>query len=85
MKRGLQKFSKEYLDYSKDLTPDQIMKFIEDFKQLHGPKAAEDKSILISLKVKQNLLNAFRTKAKTKGIPYQTLIKQLMLEWLNKP
>lgn len=39
---------------------------------------------LISLKVPEELLQTFKMNAKKKGHRYQTLIKQLMLEWLQK-
>lgn len=39
---------------------------------------------LISLKVPEDLLIEFKKKAQKKGHRYQTLIKQLMFEWLQK-
>ncbi len=39
---------------------------------------------LISLKVPEDLLKEFKNQAQKKGHRYQTLIKQLMLDWLQK-
>ena len=41
------------------------------------------KSRLISMKVPEPLLEAFKTKARLTGIPYQTQIKRLMNAWLE--
>lgn len=67
------------------MTPDQIIRFVEDFRRLHGGAAQgakRAKSRLISLKVPEDLLNAFKTKARLSGRPYQTQIKDLMKAWL---
>jgi|GEM_PF-6823811 len=41
-----------------------------------------EKSRLISLKVPEALLEAFKVKSRLSGIPYQTQIKKLMSAWL---
>jgi predicted DNA binding CopG/RHH family protein len=41
-----------------------------------------NKTRLISLKVPEDLLDAFRTKAELHGVRYQTQIKKLMRRWL---
>lgn len=68
------------LESCKGMTPDQILEFLENYRLLLSkpPK----KSKLISLKIDPSLLAAFKHKAKTAGIPYQTQIKKLMMEWL---
>ena len=81
--KTLQYFSNDYLQASKQLTPEQILQFLEDFRVLHGSKQVKTKSKLISLKIPPNLLNAFKTKAALEGIPYQTMIKKLMKDWLQ--
>ncbi len=43
--RALQHFADEYLDRCRELTPDQIARFLEDFRMVHGgrrPDAASD-------------------------------------------
>jgi len=78
--KAVQRFSDEYLESCRAMTPDQIVKFLDDFRRLHGSRPAPSK--LISMKVPTDLLGAFRTKADLEGTPYQTKIKELMRQWL---
>jgi len=83
--RPVQYFTAEYLERCRQMTPDQIIRFVEDFRRLHGGPAGTNKpakSRLISLKVPEDLLEAFRTKARLHGRPYQSQIKDLMKQWL---
>ena len=78
--KAVQKFSDEYLASCREMTTDQIIRFIEDFRRLHaGPRGP---SRLISIKVPQDLLDSFKTKARLMNRPYQTQIKALMAAWL---
>ncbi len=79
--RPVQTFSKEYLERCKKLKPEEIVRFLEDFRRLHGEKKPA-KSRLISVKMPEDLLSAFRAKAGLEGVPYQTQIKRLMAAWL---
>ena len=79
--RPVQFFTKEYLDHCRGMSPDQIVAFREDFRQVHAA-AVKGRSKLISLKVQGPLLEAFKTKARLHGVPYQTQIKRLMEAWL---
>lgn len=81
-KKPVQYFSKEYLERSSKLTPDQIVEFLEDFQKLMSE--SPEKCQLISLKVEPSLLRAFKMKSKLSGVAYQTKIKQLMKDWLAK-
>jgi predicted DNA binding CopG/RHH family protein len=56
---------------------------LESFRKLQSAKPAKSK--LISLKVPEDLLEAFKYKAKANGFRYQTQIKQLMRDWLDSP
>lgn len=80
---AIQYFSPEYLDRCRELTPDEIVRFLDEFRRLHGRTQCRSK--LISMKVPEDLLSAFRTRAKLEGIPYQTQIKKLMADWLDEP
>jgi predicted DNA binding CopG/RHH family protein len=62
------------------MTPEQILRFLDDFRRLHGSHPAKSK--LISIKVPEDLLNAFKTRAAIANTPYQTQIKTLMKAWL---
>jgi predicted DNA binding CopG/RHH family protein len=63
------------------MTPGQIAKFLEDFRVM-GVSARPSKSRLISLKVPEPLLEAFKSKAGKAGTLYQTQIKRLMSDWV---
>jgi len=82
MKKAIQYFSKESLETGRAASPMAILQFLEDFRNLHG-QSQEGKSKLISIKVPESLLNAFRAKADQESIPYQTQIKNLMRQWLS--
>ncbi|MDH3977904.1 MAG: BrnA antitoxin family protein [Gammaproteobacteria bacterium] len=79
--KTLQYFSQDYLEQCKTMSPDQIIQFLDDFRQLHGSQS-NSKSKLISMKVPEDLLNTFKAKAKFSGTPYQTQIKALMKSWV---
>lgn len=78
--RPVQYFTREYIERAKELTPDQILQFLEDFRTLHTQEA--EKCQLISIKIEPSLLRAFKTKCKLLGVPYQTQLKKLMKDWL---
>jgi uncharacterized protein (DUF4415 family) len=78
--RTVQRFSDEYLESCRDMTPDQIVRFLDDFRRLHGSRPAPSK--LISMKVPTDLLSAFKAKAALAGTPYQSKIKELMKAWV---
>lgn len=78
--KSVQYVSKEYLERCASMKPEQILQFLEDFRNLHSCEKSQ-RTKLISIKVPENLLNAFRAKAKVSGIPYQTQIERLMEEW----
>ncbi len=80
--KPLQYFTKEYLERCAATTPDEIVEFLENYRILVSE--VPEKCHLISLKIEPSLLNAFKRKAALKGIPYQTLIKKLMRDWLSK-
>ena len=88
MSKALQYFSDDYLEQCKQMSPQQIADFIDEFRQLHGvnyKQKSRGGSKLISMKVPQGLLEAFKTKAQLQGYAYQSKIKALMLEWLKEP
>jgi len=80
--RPVQYFSKEYLEQCKRMKPADILRFLDDFRRLYSP-AARRGSRLISLKVPEHLLEAFKAKARLHDVPYQTQIKRLMTDWVT--
>ena len=81
--RPVQHFSRDYLERCRAMRPEQIIRFLDEFRALHAHREQQPaKSRLISMKVPEPLLEAFKTKARLRGIPYQTQIKRLMRGWL---
>lgn len=81
--KALQRFTDEYLESCREMTADQIVRFLDDFRRLHGAAPAPSK--LISMKVPTDLLRAFKTKAALADTRYQTQIKKLMKAWVLEP
>lgn len=81
--KALQQFSPEYLERCRELTPDQIVRFLDEFRRMHGK--SQSRSKLISMKVPEDLLSAFKMRARLNGTPYQSQIKKLMVQWLEDP
>ncbi|MDH3588761.1 MAG: hypothetical protein OEQ74_05095 [Gammaproteobacteria bacterium] len=79
--KSVQKFSDEYLARCAEMSPEEIVRFLDDFRRIHGSRRAPSR--LISMKVPEDLLAAFKAKAKLAGTPYQTQIKKLMTAWLR--
>lgn len=82
MKKTIQYFTKEYLEKCADLTSDQIIEFLENYRYLVAKKP--EKCQLISLRIEPSLLNAFKQKAQLENVHYQTKIKELMRDFLTK-
>ncbi len=80
--RPVQYFTDEYLEQCRNMKPEQVLRFLEDFRELQKMRKPV-KSKLISLKIPEDLLASFKAKANHAGRPYQTLIKELMREWLK--
>jgi predicted DNA binding CopG/RHH family protein len=64
------------------LTDDQAALFVEDFRRTVFGQ--DQKAKAISLRVPENILNAFRLKAQSKGQKYQSAIVELMRQWTLK-
>ena len=80
--KGIQHISEEYLKNTKGVKPEQVIRFLEDFRKLHyGQKSTPSK--LISMRVPQDLLNTFKKKSEIENIGYQGKIKELMREWVD--
>ncbi len=61
--RPVQYFSDEYLEQCKQMKPAQILRFLDEFRQLYSP-ARRRASRSISLRVPEHLLEAFKAKAR---------------------
>ncbi len=78
--RPLQRFSAEYLESIRGSSPDEIVRFLDEFRQLQTP---DRPSRLISMRVPEPLLSCFKEKCRLEGTRYQTRVKQLMTDWLG--
>jgi len=78
--KATQYFSDSHLEQCRFMTADQVLRFLDEFRRLHGHQPSPSK--LISMKVPEDLLHAFKTKARLSNTPYQTQIKILMRAWL---
>ena len=78
--KAVQYFTDEYIEQCRKMSPDEIAEFLESFRLM---REKPGKSRLISLRVPERLLAAFRKKCRLEGIPYQTRIKQLMRDDLG--
>ena len=76
----VQRFTDEYLERCRELSPADIVRFLEDYRVAFG--AANARSRLISVRVPEPLLAAFKAKARLQGVRYQAQIKTLMRGWL---
>lgn len=64
------------------LTPEQAVEFLENFRLM---QAGQDKpAIMISIRVPENILDAYRVLAASEGRAYQTLMNQALREFLRK-
>ena len=81
--RPVQYFTDEYLQQCQKMKPEQVLRFLEDFRELQKARKPA-RSKLISLKVPEDLLESFKAKASRTNRPYQTQIKELMREWLRE-
>ena len=75
--KAIQYFDGEYLEACRHFSVEDILQFIEGFRQLAlGSPTAKMK--LISMKIETDLLDHFRRKAALENRPYQSKIKDLM-------
>ncbi|HEX5037480.1 MAG TPA: CopG family antitoxin [bacterium] len=81
--RPVQYFTPEYLKECKKMSPEDRLQFLEDFRKLQDRRPPA-KSKLISLRIDEALLERFREKAKAAGLPYQTLLKNLIRDFLAR-
>ena len=79
--KPVQYFSDEYLDLCRKMPVADRLRFLEDFRKLQDRRPSP-KSRLISLRIDEALLALFKEKAKAEGLPYQTLLKRLIRDYL---
>ena len=84
MKKAVQFFTPESLERAQEMSTEEIVEFLENFRELHSKtvESGSTKSKHISIKVPEHLLHSFKAAAELEGIKYQTLIKKLMKDWL---
>ena len=77
-KRPVQYFTDDYLKQCQKMTPLQIVKFLEDFRELHLSLDKKEDSVSISIRMPKSLLQGLKQKAKLEGKAYQTLLKEVL-------
>ncbi|PIS11871.1 MAG: hypothetical protein COT73_01630 [Bdellovibrio sp. CG10_big_fil_rev_8_21_14_0_10_47_8] len=84
VRKGLQKFSPEYIEQTRGATTEQILEFLEQMRLLQGAQdvGASD-SVLISLRLDRQVLAALKARAAVENTKYQTLIKKLIRDYLG--
>lgn len=63
------------------MTPNQVMEFLDSFQQVVSGQ--DQKTKLISMRVPENVLETFKVIAKNKNQKYQSVIVQLMRDWIK--
>lgn len=81
--RPVQYFSDAYLAQCAEMSAEQICTFLDDYRQVVLGARKVPRTI-ISMRVQDPLLRAFRQKARALGLPYQTQIQRLMAAWLRE-
>jgi predicted DNA binding CopG/RHH family protein len=79
--KPVQYFSDDYLEQCKSFSTEAILEYLENFRLM---QQSNDKTRLISIKIPESLLASFKTKSALHDIKYQTQIKKLMRDWLEK-
>ncbi len=79
--RPVQYFSPEYLQECRKMSVADRLQFLEDFRELQDRRPIP-KSRLISMRIDESLLERFKEKATLAGLPYQTLLKHLIRDYL---
>ena len=80
--KTIQYFPEEYLARCKQLSTEQISRYLEDFRLINRP-VKKTESRLISIKIEVDLLEAFKMKSRLDGVPYQSRIKKIMRDWIS--
>jgi len=80
--KALQLFNPASLERSIKMNADQVLEFLEAFRQLAASRV-QSPARVISLRVEASLLTAFKHKVRLEGGRYQTKIKELMRKYLG--
>ncbi len=80
--KTLQIHKPEMIAMGQQMTAEQIVRFLEDFRLLHGQTHSE-KSIAISIRIPESLLRLFKAQCQQQGLKYQSQMKELMRDWLK--
>lgn len=80
--KAVQFFSDDYLKQCAQMTLEERMQYLEDFRLLMAnvkdSVATKQPQKLISIKMPIDLLNAIKSQAKLNNTPYQTWMKKLL-------
>ncbi len=77
--------SELFIKNCQKLKPHEIIKILDDYRTLKDfTPHRHNKSILISIKIPESLLEEFKTACSEHNVKYQTQMKNLMRAWLSK-
>lgn len=78
MNKTVQYFDDAYLVDCRRMNTSQILRFLEDYRQLHNKPG---NLVQINLRVPKNTLAAFKARAEREGVLYQRKLRELMTQW----
>lgn len=78
--------ARNYVKQCLKLKSHEVIKILDDYRRLGDIPAPtqKDETILISLKIPESLLKEFKSACASKNLKYQSQIKVLMKEWLER-
>lgn len=71
------KKNKKNISKKSEITPEQALNFLEDFRQISA--GVDESTKLISIRVPENILRLLKVRAKSEGKKYQSL----MIEYIR--
>jgi len=75
------KKTKQFHKKQDDMSSDQILQFLEDFRTV--TYGQDKKTKMISIRIPENILQTFKLQAQLQQRPYQSVIVELMRLWLK--
>lgn len=66
---------------AREVTPEEAVQFLEDFRKLSSD--VDEPTVAISIRIPGNVLRALKTKAKARGMKYQSLMVQYVRKGLS--
>lgn len=78
MKKTTQFFTDDYLAHCSKMSVDQILNFLEDYRNLQFDPGDLKQ---VNIRLPEKTLEVFRARAEREGVPYQQKIRELVTNW----